>query len=858
MKTKQKLHKSLWRGLGAAAIFVAGVMSFSSCDKYDLDKTDPEGWGASIYSYLVEAGNYRNTVRLIQDLGQESVLAKTGSKTLFVADDDAFDRFYANNRWGVKSYEQLTESQKKLLLYGSMINNSYQINNLSSVEGPIEGQCVRRSTASTVYDSVPCIKVQDLPNMKPEDLKNNACWAKFADRKDVVIMQDMTTTPMVHFVEDFLTNNHILNSDVNFLFGDKIDRQSGDAIVNGVNLRKMNIKCSNGFIHLLDEVMLPLDNMANLIAQNPNTSTFSKMIERFSAPFYAGINVTEQYNLYHNANVDSVFQKRYFATMSQNFSLLEFDDDNKHHADVLKFDPGWNRYYINDEYDNNGDEAAVNRDMAFILAPSNKAMDEYFTEGAGSILVEQYGSVDNIPNDVIKKLVNNNFITSFKEYGVKSKFNSILNDANDPMNVDASVIDEVMMGCNGVVYVTNTVYSPTAFVSVQYPTVVNRNMKLMNWAIEKNKYSVYLNSLNAYYSFFIPTNNAMLQYINPASYGKKKGEVYRFHYDEKLANPVWASVFEYDMEKHEVGDSLREDRDEGRLVNIMKDVLDNCIIVNTDVEDGNEYYRTKAGTTLRIKNAKAGAAGMTVEGSYQINDSHEPLHVTKVYDQTPDPATKKAGNGKCYILEDKPILTTKKSVIDIMREHPEMDAMRELIESSGLLEVIHDEKASPSENFSMFNAYHYTVYVPSNEAIRDLQNKGQLPTWEQVEKYREAGIDEKADADSAAIVDFIKFHIQDGSLFIGSEPVEQQKYETSYIGSNGKFERIYTTLTKDNIEIRTSLTDPNPRKVVKKDGLYNLMAREYRLDAKSNDLSTRVSTSSAAVIHMIDGPLIHQ
>lgn len=833
-------------------------MSISSCDKYDLDKTDPEGWGASIYSYLEESGNFTNTVRLINDLGQQNVLAKTGSKTLFVADDEAYGRFYANNPWRVHSYEDLSDSQKKLLLFGSMINNSYQINNLSSVEGPIEGQCVRRSTASTIYDSVPCIEVKCLPNLKPSYLKNNATWAKFKGKNNVVIMEDMTTTPMVHFVEDFLVNNHIVNTDVDFLFKNKIKRQPGDAHVNGVNLSKMNIKCSNGFIHQLEDVMIPLDNMANLIAKNPETSTFSEMVERFSAPFYAGKDVTEQYKLYHGVEVDSVFQKRYFSEMSQNFRVLEYDDDNKRHADILTFDPGWNRYYINDEYDNNGDEGAVNRDMAFILAPSNKAMDEYFTSGAGSILVEQYGSIRDIPNDVIKELVNNNFITSFKEYGVESKFKSILNDANDPMGVDASAIEDVMLGCNGVVYVTNTVYSPTAFVSVQYPTVVNRNMKIFKWAIEQNQYSVYLNSLNAYYSFFIPTNNSLLSYIDPASYGKKVQEIYRFHYDEKLSNPVWASVFAYDMEKQSVGDSLREERDPNLMKSKLKDLLDNCIVVNMDVEDGNEYYRTKAGTTIRVKNAKAGAAGMTVEGSFQINDSQKPLHVYKVYDQTPNAETKKAGNGKCYVLDDTPILTTTKSVVDIMREHPEMDAMRELLEGSGLLEIVHDEKVSPSENISLFNAYHYTVYVPTNEAIRELQKSGKLPTWEQVEKAREEGSIQKAEHDSLAIVDFIKFHIQDGSLFIGAQPVEQQKYETAYIGSNGKFERIYATLDKDNIKVQVTPTDPNARSVIKKEGLYNLMAREYRLNDKSNETSKDVSTSSAAVIHLIDGVLIHQ
>lgn len=859
MTTSKNLLKMGWRRASVAVTLSACLISFTSCDKYDLDKTDPEGWGASIYSYLAEDGHYTNTIRLIEDLGQREVLAKTGSKTLFVADDEAFARFFSNNKWGVSRYEQLSTSQKKLLLYGAMINNSYQLNTLSSVGGDnsiVEGACMRRSTASTIYDSVAVVKIQDLPNMRPEDRKNNSLWTKFADRSDIVLMKDMTSTPMVHFVEDFINNNHFENSDIDFLFNGKIHRQPGDAIVNGVNVGQKNIKCSNGFIQKLDEVMLPLENMAELIAHNPKTSEFSKLLERFAAPFYAGKEVTDRYNLFYNTNVDSVFEKRYFS--GQENHVMNTDDDNKVHQDLLDFDPGWNRYYLDDVYaTGTNDELAINRDMAFILAPTNEALAEYWKNGAGRILIDQYGTVENIPNDVIKELINNNFKASFRAKGVQSKFPTILNDANDPMDVDPSKVVETMLGCNGVVYVTNSIYSPTAFVSVKYPTVVNKTMKLINWAIEQNQYTVYLNSLNAYYSFFIPTNKAMLEYVNPASYGKKQAELYRFHYDETMNNPVWASVFAYDLETQTIGDSITEVRNNSQLMkDILKDVLDNCIVVNKNVEDGHEYYLTKAGTALRIRNAKAGVNGMTVEGSFQVNNSKQPLYVTDIYDQSPNKEQNKAGNGKCYILDSTPIMTTTKSVIDVMAEHPEMSAMRDLIISSGLLEEERNNQCSPRENISVFNAYHYTVYVPSNEAIAELQKSGKLPTFDDVEAERDNGNTEKADKMQQQIIDFVRYHIQDNAMYIGANPIDREKYETACIGSNGKFERIYVTLDNDNITIQTSADDNDPAHVVKKDGLYNLQAREYFLNSAKNEEATRATTSSSAVIHMIDKPLI--
>ncbi len=846
MKKNKDLLKTKWRSLTVAVALSACLFNFSACDKYDLDETTPEGWGASIYSYLQEDGHFNNTVRLIDDLDLKEVLAKTGSKTMFVADDAAFDRFYASNSWGVKNYDQLSLSQKKMLLLGAMINSSYQINSLSSIEGPVKGQCMRRLSSQTVFDTVSVVNVQDLPNMTPESRVHNSTWAKFDGRGKVVLMRDMTITPMIHFIEEQMVNNKITNDDYNFLYNYTTDRQPGDASVNGKQIVKQNIKCSNGFIHQVEDVVTPLQNMAELIASKPNVSLFNSLLERFCAPFYVGDATVEQYNYLFNQNVDSIFQKRFFSEKSQNGRPLMSDDDNIVVKSYLKFDPEWNQYYSGLAIPSAN--AALEKNMAVIMVPSNAALQNYWDNEAGKVLKDQYGSWENVPNDVIVELINNNMLSSFLE-SVPSKFGSILNDANDPMGVDKADIDSVWLGCNGAVYLTNKVYSPTSFVSVLYPAIVNETMKVMRWAVEKNQYNVYLNSLNSRFSFFIPLNNAMLEYIDPASYGKNKTQLYRFHYDPTLTNPVWASVYEYDMDTREVGDSVREERDEYQLKAKLKDILDNHIVIG-DVEDGNTYYKTKAGTEIKVENVAQGVNGMTVAGSLQLDGSYsDPLRVSYIYDQTA------MGNGKCYILDKEPLMTTRKSVVDVLAEHEEMSEFLNLLRGSSLLETIHDEKhACTSTNLSCFNTYHYTIYVPTNETILKLQNEGKLPTWDQVAEWEEGT--PQHTADSLAIENFIKCHIQDNALFIGAEPLEEDGYETAYIGESGKFDRVFTTLTKDDIIIKKTQTDTNPVKVLKKAGLYNLMAREYQLDGTDAKTANSVYTTSSAVIHLIDGSLM--
>ena len=178
-----------WTGLACCALGC-----FYSCnDGYDLMDEDPAWLGSSIYDYLKSNGNYTNVVRMIDDLGYKEVLAKTGSKTLFVADDEAFLRFYNNKVWGVESYEELSLAQKKQLLYGSMINNAVQVAYLSSAAGPIEGDCMRRLTSASVYDSVPLLR--------PEDMPDNASWNWYKEAgKTIPCLHDMTTPPMIHFI----------------------------------------------------------------------------------------------------------------------------------------------------------------------------------------------------------------------------------------------------------------------------------------------------------------------------------------------------------------------------------------------------------------------------------------------------------------------------------------------------------------------------------------------------------------------------------------------------------------------------------------------------------------------------------
>ena len=839
----------------AAALALVGGVTLTSCQEYDLDEKSPEGWGNSIYSWLDEQGNYTNTVRMINDLKYQEVLGKTGSKTLFVANDEAYERFFQNNSWGVSKYDDLTPSMKKMFLFGNMLGNSIQLNSLSTIQGkPLkEGQAMRRFSELGKWDSVPILKPQDMPV--------NKYWQRHINAgKDMVCLEDGTDVPMLLFLEAMLTNNRITNDDYNFLFNHTTNRQAGDASVNGVNVVEDNIRCANGFIHRTAEVVTPLPNMAELLRRKPQVSLFNKLLERFCAPYPDDKNLTntERYNYIYNAHVDTVYTKRFFN--EKKGSAVDETPDGGGVPAKLVFDPEWNSYYSSSNKSESEGNAAEQRDMAVMMVPSNEAMDAYW-KGIGKPLSENYASWDDVPDDVIIKLLNVNMLPSFTS-SVPSKFDAILNDANDPMGVDIADMDSVWMACNGAIYLTNKVYSPTAYISVSFPALVNKTMKIIDWAITQCKYNVYLNALGSNYSFFIPTNNALIEYIDPCSYAKKNLQLlsFRWNGEKREEERVSAVIYNYDPETGE-RDSVGTTTDYSRITRCLQDILDTHIVIGKVWDGKYNYFRTKNGTGIRVTNPD-NEQNMYVEGSYQMYEG-SPLKIARVYDQRKEVA---GGNGKSYALEGQPIMGTRKTVRDQLADYPEFSEFLDLMDGSGLFENIHnlgtgnesDNKACGGTNVSLFNTYHYTVYVPTNESIQKLHNEGKLPTWEQVEAANEEGNTVKATEDSLAIVNFLKYHIQDNALYIGAQP-ESGDFETSLFNRTDKrFYMVKAALKDDAIEVEdgqktkhtvTKRTDVAGRP------LYNIQAREYLYDTKDAATATNLYTTSSAVIHLIDSPL---
>lgn len=843
---------------GAAALatllLLSGAGLLQSCEKDEL-VGQPSWLGNSIYERLQEDGNYNYTLRLIDDLDQTSVLSQTGSKTLFVAEDKVYEDFFKSNTWGVRKYEDLTSAQKKLLFNSAMVNNAYLVELLSNVSGnpPSEGQCMRRETAASVFDSI--------SRIYPAEMPNTEFWAKYKDKKEgIVLLRDNTTKPMIHFLPAYMKLNKITDSDLAVLTNG-VSTSAQDAWVNGKKLVERDITCKNGYIQKVEGLPTASDNMAAIVHSHSNMSRFASLLDRFCAPYYDEA-ATKEYNRLYN-NTDSVFTLKYFSSTSNTSQYgastggeLNTDPDGNLVDAMLSFDPGWNQYMYT-----NTAGFDLHYDAGALLAPTNAALDFWWNHD-GKVLQDLYGTWENVPMQVLVKLLDINLISSFSET-VPSKFNNILdNTTKVALGVKAEDVDSCFMGCNGVVYMLNRVYSPASYSSVSFPALVNEEtMNVIYWAIKNLEFEPYLNSMDAYYSFIIPTNTSMLTYLDPCTYGTSNPILYEFYYDFDRKT-VKAHRYYYDMVNHCKQEGARQlsDATDTQIANRLTDMLDNLIIVG-NIEDGHTYYKTKGGSVVKVENA--GREGvMKIYGGLQVEEGLSNVTVQTIYDQTT------SGNGKSYIMNDEMPMCSRNSLYKILSAHPEYSKFLDLIRNGGtankLMAAISSGYSSVGEyNVTLFDAYNYTVYVPTNEEIDRLHNEGLLPDWTDYENLTAEQFNGNATALKQAkaivanrITNFLRYHIQDNSVFIGGEPVSNMKYETATLNpANKRFFSVLVTADDNSMTITDQLG--NVRNVVKNKNLYNLIGREYWVQAVTNVNNNQIYNASDLVVHQIDGALFY-
>lgn len=968
--------------IGKAALFVLCALfvggTFQSCedtfDDYSYDDGgEPEWLGESVYDFLRNNNSghtYNYYANIVDDLDQKEQFSKTGSKTIFVADDAAFERFFANNSWGVKSYEDLNETQKKIILNASMLNDAMLLDMLSatSASEADEGTCMRRATAYEAVDSIPIVTAEMTPAY-------NKYWdALRGVERDATmrLAMDGTDPMMVHFLPDFLKNKGITEDDISFLLrknGVQVktykkgevyiyDKKviASDIPADGYSDDTMTITCKNGYLYRLDDVLIPPSNMAQEIRNHKETTIFSHLLDRFCLPVFDQT-LTDRYKSVTNQD-DSIFRLRYYTKsdgggiMVDN-PILKEKDQPASEEDVLLFDPGWNAYA-------NG-AIGAQTDMAAMLVPTDSAMYKYFVGGQGTLIMEEHNNpadsetyvpinsfeslmlaLDRVPDNLIAKLINNLMQKSFTAT-VPSRFDKITDDGNDEITGIRDAVEECVIANNGVIYILNNVFGPSAYSTVAAPAELLDNMMIIRYVISQLGYNSFLLAKQATYSLFLPDDGSFVYYDPVSIYANevnptKKPKAYQFFYDKNHPdkndkNYLYAKMYDFDPETYEIDPESMEYTAKaqvidlttsgmkffngtgstsnlaGILYNRMSDLIDYLIVVD-DVTTGKKYYKAKNGGALVVDmsnpNEPLFQGGEQVENGHhvttkaiyadQLNGAsyntvqYEEPTTTHLYSGLPTPSTKslykqvrlsagETSDENVFELDENAPFCEFYKLMDpiasdcnleelLLAMFPDAQANKVRSDSMKNYSVFYTAKTNNNVNGTIvngvpiFSGYNYTVYIPSNEAVKEFINSG-MPVWEDI-KACAAGtgaysIQGPAPLQAAAAMrqlrDFIRYHFQDNSIFVDNNSINGE-YETQTIGASGTYLRVGVNAGDGYITI----TDErgNEANVIKEDGMenktWNLLCRDFEFKATGN-VPVAIVRSSFSVAHQLDNVL---
>ena len=700
-------------------------ISLVSCKKeYLVPEGELPSWlGESIYKELQQSsqleGTFNTYCKLIDDLGYTEVLSKTGSKTIFPANDEAFERFFAggNNKFGVSSYDQLSHSQKAELLFSTMIDNAILVGTLSNKQNTagnmLQGQLVKHATNMRLTYAVAPWAVQNMP-------ANNKYFSRFqtGGNNSILAVFDNTVAPMVHFTGEYMLNNNMTitgdESDFKILTGHEY--KDGDAYIFNRQVIKGDVVCQNGYIHQLDEVLVNPGNMAEILRSNSDTRYMSRMLDYYCFP-EADMTLTDQYReTSGSSSQDTIFAIRYMSKNSQRAKLAQpvrgvTLADNQ----LLDFDPGWNYYNPTLKGGTTDDDAEI----AAFLAPDDKAVEDYFLKEAAyilknlgdpslSITAENLNAhLDAVYNNdpSIFASILNNVMKPYLTKTVPSSFSTVQNDAFEFLDVTKDDIIkktdgnyDVTIANNGVIYKMSKLFGPELYNSVLGPASVYNDMRTMGEMLNDHQTTAgtasklgadmyyYLLSMKARYGLFVPTDNeTQFIVIDPTSVKDDDGlKGLRFRFDPTETGSFHILVKKYiyqggpynQLSSYVEAPNAQDINIETGIFNSqIKDILDYCTIVLADSTEtgkgsaqyglyGNKYYKTKHGGAVVVNGTK-------VAGGLQLSDASQWSNITETFDINSSDA--KIKNGTVYRL-DYPLQPTITSVMQTLSRPEFYDA----------------------------------------------------------------------------------------------------------------------------------------------------------------------------------------
>lgn len=467
-------------------IFIICLLSAYNCKKEDIYGR-PDWLAGKLFSQIKQQPELTEFARCIELTGYDSVINVSGSYTVFAPNNEAFAKYFEEH----PQYKSVEDIPVKVLT---------RIVKFHIVQNPWSAEQLRQLDVYGWIDSL------DLNNDEPRGFKretllreDNTFYGVKA-RRDNVKLEDGRSYIIVDtlesawwrkqatdsrkyaplFYQEYFDIYKLNSEDYEFYFG----RPFEESEIYYVNARILHfdIFAENGFVHIIDRVVEPLQNAYQLLSSQSTNSykKFLDLINNFPDIDYNEDKTYDQPGADLGYQVDSLFDISY---PDLTFSIVNEKTYAPKGVSGLPSNVTI-RYHHG------------------LVAPTDAAMDEFISNylvGPG-----RWGSLQQAPSHVRKMIVNSH-MASGPLY--PSNFDrGFLNGESDLMQIDKSSIVEKEFGSNCTFIGVNKMLVPKAFTSVTGPVYLLRGYSRVMYAIQKTGLLSALKRPDAKYMLFVESD----------------------------------------------------------------------------------------------------------------------------------------------------------------------------------------------------------------------------------------------------------------------------------------------------------------------------------------------------------------
>lgn len=889
------------------------VMPVPTVNTNDKVKT-----GSTLYDNLQALGNYTTYLRLIDSFGgiqrafknevtddERKYNGSIDTLTVFAPNDEAFARFFAHNAWtdeqgnAISSYEQLSDSQKLSLIYMSYIPGFVTANNLQVSESARGYH--RLYSYDRQFNLVPYKHTggTDINTFSP----NSNSYIDYAKELNQHIVDGVwigygtignnTDGAFAYsggtmiWNDDYWQYNGLSHDDLAFI-GAADPEGSGHITIGNAHITQPNQRCKNGYLHLVDEVVVPQPNLMYILTQ-----------ARFG----------DKYSL--------------ASSLIQRFNYLKYDSDYTGYSALI----------------NHGDSAMTVRNSLLdrvaiktpaIILPTDEALKAFILASdnpLGQCGINQdnyYDMLMSLPREVLQPFVKEWFRTSFTDV-LPSRYSNMRSAKGHQLLAGVTTpeayklaVQQVIPAADGIIVVVDAV--PNAEDLRNELTFVKLAGQVAGAALTANdrydgKRSTspfstdYQREMhNKPFTMFVPTDEGLKQYglVDPISMASNNRTSWRYWSltpDSVSSNgtcqiAVAARAYRYDYNKVRNTETDRplsamyssNANENCANVNygptkrqLLTDMLDQHIVlqdVNSLLNTPRHWCLSRSGMPIYMKEHTN--TNIVVNGGMQI-DLNEKDAADK-HDCTLQFVGQNSTGTSVFI--DRPMQPTTQNVYQRLQSNDDFsmffDCANALNGAYDLKNQLFDIETSEALNrkytifadfsgsyarygnantmlVNFFHNFNYTIFVPTNEGMQKAIAEG-LPTIESIEQFVEESLDdngqlpddkrEQAQARYLTLLNFLKYHFCDKSYFLEPDLESGDTEQTTTACIDASNQQALTADINSGNGMLMVRDASNRYKAVKPD-LANIIAR----DAEFNNDPTRaryILSASNVVLHGID------